>query len=579
MGAGASAGVGVAIKVATEKEIQAALVNVSKEDRAKLNGAIANALEAKLAGGVKGDGGSIGSNAPADGRDVSSSRQSMIGTDGATSLKAEIVARIPELKTASQFREARRLLREELGGVWSLRDELIFCGVVDPDTGLLTTNGTPENVFARVASGTAVQAGMAEEQSALGAHQDKFVVCCNTPENDLHWDSCDKMLVKKASMSRRHRFLTTKDIHFKWFNVLIFGMLPPDEGGCTAKEALDKVLSMKAAAQEYAEKSGWSAKVGLFLNVFGHNHVNSLFLHILDLECTGPAFEALKFKNCPIDDVITVLQEELAIPMPRSFSGHKPVASKRSSVFASAEGATSLKDELVARVPELRDTCAFREMRRVLRDELGGAHALVEELARSGYVDMVTGQLTTGDKPFNLFARCAAGAMQQLGMEAENEALGDFRDRFMICCNKPENDEHWDSEDPQWLGKASMSQRHRFLTTKNLHWQWFNALAFGMVAPEDGGEDLANIITELQAMQTAALTYAAARKWSTNVGLFVHVFGHNSVNSLHIHILDMDVLGPTGRKFEYKNTPFNDVLEVLKEEAAAKLSAAAHSCL
>lgn len=26
--------------------------------------------------------------------------------------------------------------------------------------------------------------------------------------------------------------------------------------------------------------------------------------------------------------------------------------------------------------------------------------------------------------------------------------------------------------------------------------------------------------------------------WSDRVGLFFHIFGHNSVNSLHLHILD-----------------------------------------
>merc|ERR1719203_72456 len=89
--------------------------------------------------------------------------------------------------------------------------------------------------------------------------------------------------------------------------------------------------------------------------------------------------------------------------------------------------------------------------------------------------------------PFNCFARVAAGVMIQPGMDIEQKALGKFQDNFVICCNRPENDEHWDSEDPEWVGRASMSLHHRFLTTKDPHWQWFNSLVFGLVPQHAGG--------------------------------------------------------------------------------------------
>merc|ERR1719463_1001612 len=98
--------------------------------------------------------------------------------------------------------------------------------------------------------------------------------------------------------------------------------------------------------------------------------------------------------------------------------------------------------------------------------------------------------------------------MSQPNMEAENRYLGDeFSKRFMICCNRPENDEHWDSEDPEWVGKASMSKRHRFLTTKDLHWQWFNPISFGMVPKDQGGVDVDVAIQRLEEMKRAALHY------------------------------------------------------------------------
>lgn len=236
---------------------------------------------------------------------------------------------------------------------------------------------------------------------------------------------------------------------------------------------------------------------------------------------------------------------------------------------ASRSGATSLKEALVRRVPEVRDVAAFRELRRQLREELGGVDALRRELFEQGFV-RDDGRLTTGTTPFNVFALLASGQMQQPNMLEEQQHLGPHSCKFMVCCNRPENDEHWESDHPDWLGKASMSRRHRLLTTTNLHWQWFNTLVLGLVPAVDGGSGLAAAIDEVESLKDAALTYASrAGSWSQNVGLFFHVYGHNSVNSLHLHVLDMDALGPTGRKYAYKNCPLDAVLQVLREELVA----------
>ena len=48
----------------------------------------------------------------------------------------------------------------------------------------------------------------------------------------------------------------------------------------------------------------------------------------------------------------------------------------------------------------------------------------------------------------------------------------------IIANNLPANDAHWDSDDPGWVGKASMSNLHWFLIRRNLRWRWFNALIF-----------------------------------------------------------------------------------------------------
>ena len=51
------------------------------------------------------------------------------------SIEAEISGRIPELNDPSSFREARTFLTK-LGGADALKQELVFCGVVDADTGM-----------------------------------------------------------------------------------------------------------------------------------------------------------------------------------------------------------------------------------------------------------------------------------------------------------------------------------------------------------------------------------------------------------------------------------------------------------
>merc|ERR1711964_381550 len=144
--------------------------------------------------------------------------------------------------------------------------------------------------------------------------------------------------------------------------------------------------------------------------------------------------------------------------------------------------------------------------------------------------------------------------------------MGRFRDRYVVACNRPECDDNWDNSDPVWLGKASMSKRHRMLTTKDLSWEGFNVLTFGVVS------GIAEAIRRLEEMREAALSWVAASPrddgWpqAERVGLFLNVYTHSSVNSLHLHILDMDYLGPTLEKLSHKNLPIVDAIDVMKTE-------------
>ena len=156
--------------------------------------------------------------------------------------------------------------------------------------------------------------------------------------------------------------------------------------------------------------------------------------------------------------------------------------------------------------------------------------------------------------------------MTQPEMAAANALLdGPAAARFLLACNRKENDEHW-ADGREWVGKASMSARHRFLLIKDLSWRWFNCLTFGM----RGGAALAEAVATLEAMREAALAYTRADGgWSTSVGLYLHCYPFNSVQALHLHIVDLGATGPTFDALAHKNLPLDDVLHVLRAELVA----------
>lgn len=146
-----------------------------------------------------------------------------------------------------------------------------------------------------------------------------------------------------------------------------------------------------------------------------------------------------------------------------------------------------------------KDETGYKASRAHLRLN-GGEAALLSYLEGQDFV--ANGKLTTGTKPYNVFARVASGVMTQPDMDEENAALGDAGKRFMLASNLPEADEKWESTETQWLGRASMSKRHRFLTTRDLSWRWFNVLTFG-------GTD--NVIALRDAIETLEAMVRCAR--------------------------------------------------------------------
>ena len=103
--------------------------------------------------------------------------------------------------------------------------------------------------------------------------------------------------------------------------------------------------------------------------------------------------------------------------------------------------------------------------------------------------------------------------MAQPEMAASNELLGEAGARWLVACNRKENDEHYQSRAPEWVGRASMSARHRFLTVRDLDWHWFNAVSFGI----GGGDELRGAIARMEEALAAAKAFAKADGWSSNV--------------------------------------------------------------
>jgi len=95
-------------------------------------------------------------------------------------------------------------------------------------------------------------------------------------------------------------------------------------------------------------------------------------------------------------------------------------------------------------------------------------------------------------------------------------------------------------------------------------WASFNALCLGL---EGGVGPLRRAVDLLENMEVAATAYAAATPgWSTNVGLYFHVYGHAASTRLALHVVDLDAAGPTHAHLAPVNLPLRAALEVLASE-------------
>ena len=161
--------------------------------------------------------------------------------------------------------------------------------------------------------------------------------------------------------------------------------------------------------------------------------------------------------------------------------------------------------------------------------------------------------LTTGTKPFNVFARYAANQMVNI---VDQSIIKNYSDEWMICYNKPENDEKWnhfENKNVSMCGPDENGPGHVFITTKDLNWKNFNIATIVLYKK----------INFLLKLKEVANEYVKQRGWK-KAGFYFHCFPHNTVNSLHLHVVNEDAkyIGHMHEECKYKNLPLDVAIKV-----------------
>lgn len=168
------------------------------------------------------------------------------------------------------------------------------------------------------------------------------------------------------------------------------------------------------------------------------------------------------------------------------------------------------------------------------------------------------------DPVFNPFAKILSGQLKvaySMDLLAE-QGLGIYSKRYFIAKNTPEYDRNWNNI--YFIGSSSMSLHHELLLIKNPQWNLFNVLTLG-ITPDFNLQKSLKLLNE---MEHIALRYAESAFDSTNIGLYFHAFPTNSVQSLHLHIVDLNHTGPSFYYCAYKNLSLAAVRDQLEAESA-----------
>ena len=209
-------------------------------------------------------------------------------------------------------------------------------------------------------------------------------------------------------------------------------------------------------------------------------------------------------------------------------------------------------EEYIARSKNMRiNTVGDYHDARIIMNTIG-LDKLYHHLASEGYVE--DGLLTPYKGPMNVFAKYAFDLIPN---PVPQHALLNHQNEFVIVHNRKSEDDNWNNVDAKggsMAGPDDNGPGHVFMTTTNLDWHLFNVLSFGMKQTD---------LELLERMKEAATMYATSRGWR-RVGFYFHCFPLNSVQSLHLHIVNLDKVGVHFYRQQKKNLPLDAVIIELK---------------
>lgn len=155
--------------------------------------------------------------------------------------------------------------------------------------------------------------------------------------------------------------------------------------------------------------------------------------------------------------------------------------------------------------------------------------------------------------PFNVFAAFAKGILK---MNTDQKILGKYSENWIVCKNRAENDINWklNSDKVSMAGPDENGPGHVFITTKNLHPKYFNIASIILNDEQKFLEDLLEV----------AKYYSEQRNWK-NPGFYFHCYPNNSVNSLHLHVINLDKTGPSFELQNYKNLSIYEAFKMFEK--------------
>jgi hypothetical protein len=161
--------------------------------------------------------------------------------------------------------------------------------------------------------------------------------------------------------------------------------------------------------------------------------------------------------------------------------------------------------------------------------------------------------LKTEGEPFNVFARYADNKMKNF---VDQTIIEKYSDEWMICHNRTDNDKNWNdvtNKNVSMCGHDENGPGHVFITTKDLNWKNFNVATLVLYKKVDF----------LLKLKEVAKEYAKQRGWN-KAGFYFHCFPHNSVQSLHLHVVNEDekYIGHMFNELHYKNLPLDVAIKV-----------------